>query len=492
MDAAELILGLDVGTTATKAALFDLARPQRALAVARRASPSDTPRPGWSETDPERVLDAVLSSAAEVVEQAGGAPILALGISATACGAWLCDRHGELLRAPIMWNDARALPIVEEWSRDGTLERVHAVSGNVPYPGYTLPLLRWLAEHEPSTLGRSHGLLMCKDWLRLKLTGEWLSEESDASYVPFDIERRAWSPELFDLCGVAEHASLLPELAPPDHTAPLLAEMAARIGLSPDTRVALGATDIVAGLVGGGAIAAGQAVCILGTSAVTSEVTDVPEFEPRGIGIMAAAPLGRWARTMVNTSGSETLDWAARLLHDGDVGALLADAATARVGSDGLTLVPYLSGAGVVSPFADPAARGTLAGLRSHHGRSDVARAAVEGLAFAVADCCDALPVAIEDVMVTGGAARSDLLAQTIADATGRAVRRPEGEELGARGAALLAAWAAGLLGDDELERAVRDLPIAQSFEPRPERVEAARARYRRASDATRALWSGW
>lgn len=491
--ADELLLGLDVGTTRLKAAVFDLGRPDTPIAVSHAGFPSYAPRPGWSEAEPSTVLHAALATIADVVGEVGGRPIAALGIGGIACGAWLSDVQGAPLRSAILWNDGRAVEIVARWKERGTLDRIFEISGNVPYPGYTLPVLRWLADNEPELVGRARGALHCKDWLRLQLTGEWLSEESDASYVPFDIRRRVWSDELFALCEVEEEAQLLAPLAPTDHVTQLAPAIAERVGLASSTRVALGACDIVAGVVGAGAIAQGRAVTLLGTSANSSVVTAEPVFEPHGIGIMAASPLHRWVRTMVNTSGSMTLDWIAGLLTGGDVGAVLRLAERADPGAGGVVLIPYLSNAGVVTPFVDAAARGAIAGLRIDHRPEDIARAAVEGIAFAVADGYDCLRGRVSEITAVGGAARSDLLLQTIADATGFPVSRPSGDELGARGVALLAAWAAGLLaGPEELERVVADVEVARRFEPEPERIAESRARYRAAAEATRELWERW
>jgi sugar (pentulose or hexulose) kinase len=312
--------------------------------------------------------------------------------------------------------------------------------------------------------------------------------------VPFDLRARAWSADLARLCDVeADAARLLPPILPDDRTDPLLPEWAERLRLPAGLPVGLGLTDVVSATVGGGALRPGRAVTSLGTSAVSTVVTDEPEFEPAGIGIAAAAPVGRFARTMVNTSGSMTLDWAARLVAGGDVGAVLERAGRARPGAHGLTLVPYLSPAGVVSPFVGPQARGTLAGIRVEHGPDDLARAAVEGLACSIADCYGAMPVPVERIDVVGGAARSELLLQTVADVSGVPVRRLAGEAFGARAVALLAARAAGALSDDDaLIAAVEAVRTAGETVPRPDALAAARQRYSAASRATRELWDDW
>ena len=492
----ELACGVDVGTTMAKVALFDLADPCRpvAVAVAEAPAPTRTPRPGWEEADPREVAVGMLEGIrAALAALPDAARVRVVGISGTACGAWLVDPDGAPARDAILWNDGRAVATTSRWARDGTLERIHAISGNAPYPGYTLPVLAWLREHEPETLDRAATVLCCKDWLRLELTGEVASEETDASYVPFDIRRRGWSDELLELCGVGGERRLLPELRPDTHVAPLSEAPARATGLAAGTPVGMGLTDIVSGTFGGGAVRPGQAVTVLGTSAVSTVITDEPVFAPVGVGIMAATPLGRWARTMVSTSGAMTLDWAARLLCGGDVVELLRRAAAAPPSAHGVVLVPHLSNAGVVSPFVEPAARGVIAGLRADHTGDDVARATVEGLAIAVAECYAALPVAITQIVAVGGAARSDLLLQTIADVSGAEVVRVGGEAFGSRSVAFMAARAAGLLSDGELETALAAVDRTRTFAPADSAAVApAIERYRAATGVMRPLWHDW
>lgn len=486
----ELVLGIDVGTTAMKAAVFDLSKPQQPLAVGRADSETTQPRPGLSERDPQDVLLRLRECIGVAIEGIGADKISAIGISGTACGAWLVAEK-KPVRAAVMWNDGRAAPIVSQWHEDGTISEIFDRSGNIPFPGYTLPVLRWFLENESESLQRSDMMLFCKDWIRAWLTDVWASDETDASYAPFGIRERQWDKRLLEITGTAEVEHLLPQLLDPKRVDPLRADVAAELGLSPGVPVALGATDIIAGCVGGGAINPGHAVSILGTSANSSTVTETPEFEPREIGIMAAAPLGRWVRTMLNTSGSMTLDWAAKQFSDGDVGKMLHLASEADT-SDLPVLLPYLANAGVVSPFVDAKARGGYLGLRVDHGLRELARAALEGLAFAVADSYESMPTNVIEITAIGGAAGSDLLLQTISDACSATVVRPRGEEFGARGVALLAAYSAGLITDSELSEMVGRLEVDQRFEPEPARVSERLERYRACSRTTRALGRLW
>ncbi|MFN8521435.1 MAG: FGGY family carbohydrate kinase, partial [Chloroflexota bacterium] len=316
----EFVVGVDVGTTTVKCAAFALPTLDVPVALSRRPSVAQAPRPGWSEADPDAVAEAAFGTVREVVEQVGADHVVAIGVSGTACGAWLLDRAGDPVRPAILWNDGRAAAVTASWHATGVAGRIFDISGNAPFPGYTLSVLSWLATNEPDRLRAAASVVCCKDFLRHRLTGIVASDESDASYVPMDMRARTWSDELLELTGTSAWRSLLPELLDPRTTQPLLHEPARLTGLRPGTPVAVGATDIVAGLVGAGATRPGDTVSILGTSANSTVISDALPLEPRGIGIMAASPLGRYARSLINTSGSETLDWGARLLADGDVG----------------------------------------------------------------------------------------------------------------------------------------------------------------------------
>lgn len=486
----DLVLGIDIGTTTSKAALFALSDTALPLAVYREPSRTSSPRAGWSEADPDEVVATAFRCARAAVSQVDARRIAAIGLTGTACGAWLIDESNRPVRPAILWNDGRAAEIVGQWSQDGRMDEVFDRSGNICFPGYTLPVLAWLAEHEPQALERSHRLLWCKDYVRLVLTGEVTVEQTDASYAPFDIRNCDWDPRLFDLAGVSEFARLFAPISDPRTTHPITTRAAELLGVPAGIPVGLGVVDIVSGVTGAGAVLQGDAVTLLGTSANSTLVTEQPEFAPRSVGIMAVSPTGSYLRTMLNTSGSTTLDWAAAQLTDGSIERLLAAAATAA--DDRPVLIPYLANAGVVSPFVDARARGAWVGLRISHGVPELARAAVNGLAFAIADNYASMPSPVRQISAVGGAARSDLLLQTIADAAGVQVIRPEGEEFGARGAALLAAWASDLLDDNGLAAEAAHLRPSAVFEPGSTDASQEFGRYQAVRDALRGSGDQW
>jgi sugar (pentulose or hexulose) kinase len=487
-----LLLGIDVGTSSIKAAIYSAEHSAEPLAVARRGSATSSPRFGWSESDPYLMLDLVFACIREVAGPADSTRIAAIGISGTACGAWLLSPNFDLVRPPILWNDGRASDVVDEWAKSGFNEFVFERTGNVPFSGYTLPTLVWLDRHEPESLAPASTLIFCKDWIRLALTGQLGTDVTDASYVPFDVRNRRWDPDLFQQAGIGHLTRLLPEILADGSTAPLLATRAQELGLPRGIPVALGATDIVAGLVGSGSVTPGQAVTILGTSANSSLVTAEPDFTPPNVGIMAASALGCVARTMISTSGTTTLDWAATMLADGDVLRLLALADEADPAADRPVLVPYLARTGSVSPIPDANARGTIAGLRVDHTPADLARATVEGLAYAVADTYACMTSSPTEIIAVGGGARSALLLQTIADSTGATVVKPTGDEFGARGVALMAAHSAGIFTDAQLIAAASVLVPERAYTPLDEPRPGQFDRYRSSRDASSTLWASW
>jgi sugar (pentulose or hexulose) kinase len=481
------LLGIDSGTTLVKSVVFD--HEGREIAVARRETPLLASRPGWSELDMDAAWQATADTIAEVVATTGGEQIAAIGIAGTAGGIWPLDAGGRPTRAAILWNDGRAAEQIHRWQADGSYRRIFELSGNAPFPGYQLVTLRWLAEHEPETLARTRWLLFQKDWLRYCLTGEIHIEDSDVGYAPADARTRRYSAELLDLCGVAGYADRLPQQLRSDAVAgELAASVAARLGLRAGTPVVAGAVDVVASTLGGGACRVGQACSILGTSFLNSLVLAEPSFSPVESGAQTFLPNRAWLRSLVNTTGTLGLDWMLEQLAGpereqagqgkGTIFELVeATVREAPVGARGLIFLPYLNTAGMVSPFAEPSARGMFFGLSVEHRRADMLRAVYEGTALAMRDCYDTMGQPVDEVILVGGGARSAFWCQMFADATERRILTSEGSELGARGVALLAGLGVGVYAS--LEEAIRvSVRTARSYEPRPEAARVYRALY--------------
>jgi sugar (pentulose or hexulose) kinase len=469
------LLGIDAGTSVVKSVVFDLAGNE--IAVAKRDTPLEHPFPNASEGDMETLWQLTAETIQEASSKVQANEIAAVGIAGTACGVWAIDKNLRPLRKAIFWNDGRAADVIARWQESGFYERSFEISGNAPFPGYPLSALSWIKENEEKTLEQARYLLFHKDWLRLQLTGEVATDVSDVGYFPGDICKRIHSTELLEGAGL-EISDRLPRLHESSAIVGHLKKQAAQqTGLKENTPVVAGAVDVVASLIGGGVITAGQAGSVLGTSFLNSLVSTQPTFQPQNTGVQTCMPDGLWVRSLVNTTGTLAVEWvletiATNLVGENRYDTLAELAQSAPVGSRGLLFLPYLSTAGIISPFANATARGQFFGLSTEHARADLVRAVYEGLALAMRDCYSVMEQNVESVVVVGGGARSHFLMELFADVTGKQILVTNGTEFGARGVALLAGVGAGVF--ESLEQAVSQcVHIERSYEPNLENTKA-------------------
>lgn len=448
-----LYIGLDAGTSLTKAAIFDLAGNQ--LAEAQHRTTVLRPHPGWSELDPAEAWKAALDVLGRVVRESGvdASRIRGIGLSAAMVGAWLIDADGQAVRHGITWEDSRAQALIgEHVARDPQfMSRIFASSGSVMQQGCTLPLLAWLARHEPATLARTRHVLGYKDFLRFRLTGTIATDRTEASVLPGSATARTRSDAMIALFGLEDAADLLPPVAESESfVGGLTSEAAQAIGLPVGLPVAVGAGDVAATVIGAGGLAAGTATAVLGTTCMVGVAHDRPIFEPADIGLLFTLPGERWYRAMVNVAGTLNLDWAFNALAPDLASrperfAMMTEMIRAvPAGAHGLVYLPYLSESGIIAPKVDHAARAQFSGLSPRHDRACLFRAVLEGVAFAMRDLFDLLAFDGDRVLLTGGGAQNPDWVQMICDLIGQPVEVPEGSQFGARGAALLAATADG------------------------------------------------
>lgn len=449
----DLYVGVDAGSSVMKAVAFDASG--RLVSRAHERTPLSRPGGGRVEADPEQAwatLCRVLRKVAADAESHGR--IAGLGLAGAMVGAWVVDGQGRTLRPGINWEDCRAQPLIDGMRRENPrlLSDIFAVSGSVMQQGCTLPVTAALFREEPEVMSRAAAVLGYKDWLRLRLTGRVATDASEAAVAPGDARSQARSAGLIGLFGLERHVHLFPEVLPSAAIAgTVTAEAAAATGLPEGLPVAAGAGDVIANVIGAGGLRAGALTGLLGTTCMIGLCADEPVFEPPDLGLLFSLPERHWFRAMVNVAGTLNLDWAAALLFPhfagrGDILALIEPLAAAQpVGSQGVVYLPYLSESGIIAPVADTSARAQFAGLMPFHGREAMIRAVYEGVTFSIADLCDLLgPPPDTPLVLTGGGARSTFWCRMIAEVTGRKVVVPEGEEFGARGAALLAATALG------------------------------------------------
>jgi sugar (pentulose or hexulose) kinase len=486
-----LVLGIDKGTSVIKAVAFDATGAERACG--KRRVPSLHLHPGWHEEDPDTTWRLTAEAIADALAALpAGSRVAAVGVTGHMGGAWLIDEHGAPVRNAICWPDGRAHAEQGAMERDGRLEELFAISGNASMPGMTLMALRWLERNEPESLERARTLLIAKDFIRHRLTGEAATEPSDVSWMPGDAETRGYSERLLEISELQRWRALLPEIVPSHEIAGrVTAQAAAQTGLPEGTPVVAGLGDGVANAVGTGVLHPGEAVTVMGTSCLNQLVVDGVEREPFGLGFLWTMPNGTRLRVLPNTAGTMSIDWMAQTTCPGlEIREVEALAAAQPPGAGGVIFLPYLNSGGVLAPFFDPLARGCLLGLTAQTSQGQLARATFEGLAFATGDCYGAMPRQVDRVRLTGGGANSGLLGQLVADVLGRPVERLTCEESGAAGVGMLAAVAAGL-ADDLDDAAARWCRVARTFEPvaaSRERLTEAFALYRALRDAVRPL----
>lgn len=448
-----MFLGLDIGTSIIKAALFD-DQGKECVNETRRTSLLAAPL-GWSELDGEAVWQAVVAVVRSLFSKTHytASHVRAIGITGVMVGAWLIDERGELVRPPILWNDARAQAFVDaKIAREPALfSKVFDHSGSVMQLGCTMPVLAWLKENEPDSIGRARHVLCAKDFIRYRLTGALVTDESEAAMAPGSAVTRNFHVDPMHLLGIEGLSHLLVPVARAETIAGFItAEAAAQTGLVVGTPVAVCTGDTGSCVVGAGAHLAGQATTVLGTTCLNGVLFDHPVFEPRDIGLLFILPGNLWMKTMVNVAGTTVLDWCLSALcpdialrdHPYETLGTLAEKSNA--GANGVVFVPYLSAAGVIAPHVEPRARAGFHGLAPHHGRADMVRAVYEGMAYAIRDCYDAIGGTNGTIRLSGGGARSPFWSQMIADVTGYIVEIPDGTQFGAKGAALCAAVAVG------------------------------------------------
>ncbi len=498
------LLGIDSGTSVTKAALFDL--DGKALATGAQRVQTSAPQPTWSEVDMEQAWQATAKVVRSTVQSADitADEIVAVGVTGAMVGAWIVDRRGHPVRPAILWDDCRTQPWIEQRIEDDAefMTRIFNSSGSVMQQGCTLPVIRWLLDHEPAVLASASTVFGCKDWLRFRLTGAIAADPTEASVAPGDARSRARSDEMLTLFGLDEQRQLFPRIRPSESLAGRVSDAAAEeTCLNAGTPVAIGAGDVACSILGAGASEAGTACTILGTNCLNCLTIDRPVFTPADIGLLFTLPGGKWLRAMVNVAGTTNLDWFVEQMMP-DFLASSEDkrhpyahfeslAVESAPGAGGVIYHPYLGNAGITAPVVSAGARGQFSDLTPAHDRADLLRAVYEGVCFSVRDCYDAMEQKIDEVLLVGGGARSDFWCQLLSDISGYEVAVPEGEEFGAKGAALLAGVAAGAY-ESVADAVARTSRIDRRYRPDQglrNTYDEAFARFRAIREAMMSVW---
>lgn len=445
-------LGIDTSTTSSKALLID----SRGEVIAVESSPHtlQTPKPLWSEQNPAEWWVAVSASIKSVLEKAGisGDNVAAVGLTGQMHGLVLLDDAGNVLRPAILWNDQRTQSQCDEIHQRIGKEKFIQITGNVALTGFTAPKILWVQENEPDVYAKAKHVLLPKDYIRLKLTGEYAMDKADgAGTVLFDLKSRDWSPEVLEALGI--DASWMPRtFEGTEFTGQVTAEAAALTGLKVGTPVAAGGGDQAAQAVGVGAVEAGIVGLTVGTSGVIFATTPSALIEPEGrLHAFCHAVPGMWHFMGVMLSAAGSLQWYRdTLAPDMSFDDLVKEAESAPAGCEGLLFLPYLSGER--TPYPDPLARGAFIGLTLRHSRAHMTRAVLEGVAFGLKDSFTLIQNAglgkISQVRASGGGTKGALWRQILASVLEAELVTVNTSEGAAFGAALLAGVGAGAWTD--------------------------------------------
>jgi xylulokinase len=436
-----VLVGLDVGTGGARAVAIDSSG--EIVAEASSEYPLHTPRPGWTEQDPEDWWTGAKEVLAKVASEAG--EVAGIGLTGQMHGSVFLDSSDRVVRPALLWNDQRTQAQCDRITQVVGGERLISIAGNPALTGFQAPKIVWLRDEEPENYGRVSRVLLPKDYVRLRLTGEYATDASDAAgTLLLDMRARDWSGEILDALEIPHE--WMPEVYEgPETTGALRESVAAQLGLPPNIPVAAGGGDNAAAAVGTGIVGPGLVNSSVGTSGVLFAHTE--EFKPDPSGRLHAfchAVPGAYHLMGVTLSAGGSLSWWREAL-GGDFDELVGAASEVPPGSEGLVFLPYLSGER--TPHLDPKSRGAFFGLTARHGVAHMTRAVMEGVIFSLRDSLEImrnLDVPIEDVRATGGGARSELWRLLQADIYATPIRRTVADEGPAFGAALLAGVASG------------------------------------------------
>jgi L-xylulokinase len=493
-----LLMGVDCGNTAIKAAIFD--ETGATLAGASRRTGVVAPAPGHAEQDMNQLWASAAAAMQEALERSGrpASEIGAIGVTAHGDGVYLADRHGAPLGNGILSVDSRAFQIVEAWRSDGRLERAEALIAQRPYPYAATALLAWVKRHRPEQYAAIGHVMFCKDWVRSCLTGVFATDPTDASTAFTDPQTQAYEPRILDLLDLPEIGSALPPIHPIcSLIGTLTAEAAALTGLLAGTPVSGGLHDVTASAVGLGSLEPGILSVTAGTFSINEVLSSTLVVDPRWSARAGLKPQ-QWMNMSISPASSNNVDWflqqAYRLeLAEAErcgtsVWTLIHPDLDAAPAPDDPLFHPFLYG----SPYDEPASA-TFFGLRAWHDRAHMLRAVIEGAIFNHHTHALALGSAFDlhRAAVTGGGSSAPRFAQLFADVLGLPVDIPEAKEVGALGVAIAAGVGVGATASLEagVAKACR---VAARYQPDADRHAASSARYKRYADVVDALRPIW
>jgi erythritol kinase len=493
-----LFLGIDAGTTTIKAGVYDLKGNEVSLA-ARSTKPVRTPE-GSVQQDMNAEWREVAATIREVVNncQSRG-QIQAIGVTAQGDGLWMLDEKRQPVQPAVLWIDGRSRVLIERWDRAGILDK----SGRVVFAGSPLAFSAWFYENQPEVMAKARHILFCKDWIKYRLTGELATDETDLSDASLiNVRARQFSPELLKVFGVEPLLELLPPVfKSTDIIGYVTEEAAAATRLPVGIPVVNGMIDVAASAIGTGVLEPSTACSIVGTTVYSEIVVD----QVNGIGrktenqpsLICHGQDDRWLLTAGTMLGTPNLDWFLEQFYPHERRLSLADPELVAelqqipAGSDGIIFHPYLGEGGERAPFVKPTAAAQFFGLKAHHTRHHLTRAVCEGVAYSMRDCYDSFPIDPKFIRFAGGGSKSSFWSQIFASCVGKPIEVTYGDEIGAKGAAIIAAVGQGSFAslDEGMAEMVR---VKTTYEPVPEEYQVYSEGFALYTTLRKSLWDIW
>ena len=472
-------LGIDIGTGGSRAVVID---ENGGVVASANAAHEDfsSPEIGWAEQNPDDWWRACKEVIGEVLQTVNAEEITAISFSGQMHGSVFLDAANKVIRPALLWCDQRTEKQCLEISEKIGKERLIELVCNPAITGFTLPKILWLRENEPENWAKVKTILLPKDYIRLKLSGDKASDVADSSgTLLFDVQNRKWSNEMLAAFGIDE--SLMPKVYESTEITGEVSESGASdTGLKVGTKIVAGAGDNAAGAIGMGIVENGKVSATIGTSGVIFGVSDQPRLDLLGrIHTLCHAIPGRWHNTGVTLSAGLSFKWFRENFGGGEsYDELVAEAAKIPSGADGAIWLPYLMGER--APHLDANARAAFVGITASHTRAHLTRAVLEGVAFSLRDSLEIFKlsgVKIASIRLGGGGAKSPLWRQIQADVYNKTVEILEADEGAAFGAAILAGVGAGAWNsvDEACEKTIR---VAETVAPNADSLEKLNRNY--------------
>ncbi len=449
------LIGIDVGTSGARAVLFD--ENLNIISSASEEYPLYQPQNGWAEQDPEDWAKATIKAIKTIIEDSGvnKNKVKGIGLSGQMHGLVMLDENNSVIRPAIIWADQRTEKECDEITEKVGKERLIQITANPALTGFTASKILWVKNNEPENYNRCKHILLPKDYVRFILTGVYATDVSDASGMQLlDVPKRQWSDEILDILEI-DKDKLAKVYESPEVTGKIRKSIAEETGLSEDTIVVAGAGDNAAAAVGTGVVTDGSAFTTIGTSGVVYAHSSEVHIDPKGrVHTFCCAVPNAWHIMGVTQAAGLSLKWFKNNIYEGfdptgekaSYELINREIEEVEIGSEKLIYLPYLMGER--TPHLDPNARGVFFGLSAKHNKKNLARSVMEGVSFSLRDSYEILlnmGLQIDEMMITGGGARSRVWRQMLADIFNCNVRTIESKEGASLGAAILAGVGAGI-----------------------------------------------